>query len=320
MRVLTMVLRCGVEKTSNRDMLYTLVDEEYNIIRMTGDKVEKGILNNEFTVTNMGVTEKGLVATNGAINKYTLVNSMTGTISGQASPVILNRVEIDDKLAGYTIFNTDGILQEVNVQQAVALHEATPFSNGKLREIKGGHIISSIIGNYPLRKIKVPKEAVKKLSIDVVFVGSAIGKGNKIEKYMGIIINGDNAADITKVYNKVREDNRDLISRIIKLGGDTKIKQSLSMKMTGTAGFYGVYPINVVKDIKTKYAGDKMINSIGNIMVSTIDYSSDGEESRVTLTSDLKLVDKMNGTTRSDKVLKEYINEILPELKQVEIK
>lgn len=318
MKTLTMVMKCGTKDTPADQMSYTCIAEDYSIVRLTGAEITKAVKNSTYALTNMGVGPKGLVSTNGAFDKYTLVNAVSNQIEGKASPVVLNRVEAKDKLVGYTIFNTAGVLQEVSVEDAVRIHTVSPFSNGKIRHTQDGDIIASIAGNYTLRIIEITKAQAGEIKVDIVFIGSAIGSTRGVHKYAGIMINCDNAADLSKIYSALAFENKELIEAITKTGGGTKVSESLAVKRTGTAGIYGVFPIKAVLGV-IKKAGNKAHNKIGSILVACVDYSADGVESRVKMSKDLKLSGKETGSERSDTVLKVYLGEIITALKEVKI-
>lgn len=321
MNTLTMVMRCGEKKAPAASMLYTLIAEDYSFVRMSGEELAKAIQSKKVHVTNMGVTAKGLVATNGALDKYTLVSASSGVIVGKASPVVLNRAEADGKLIGYTIYNTDGVLQEVSVKQALMIHQVTPFANGKIRHTADGDIIQSIEGNYIIRKIEVKKAKAGKVKIDLVFIGSAIGNG-KGAKYAGVVVNCDNAADISKLYKTLLTQGKTTVEQVYAISKDIAVKDELAVKRTGTAGFYGVYPIKTVEEL-IKKADNTVSNGIGKIMVSTIDYDDDKAESRVTLavtlSNELKPIGKITGSDKSEKALKKYLEEVLTFLKGVKV-
>lgn len=317
MNTLTMVMRCGEKKTPAISMLYTLIAEDYSFVRMGGEELAKAIKAKKVHVTNLSVTENGLVATNGALDKYTLISASTGALVDKASPVVLNRAEVNGKLVGYTIYNANGVLQEVSVKQALEIHSVTPFANGKIRHTSEGDIIQSIDGNYIIRKIEVQKAKAGKIKVDLVFIGSAIGKG-KGAKYAGAVVNCENAADTAKIYKTLATQGKALIDNVYAISGDANVKSELALKRTGTAGFYGVYPIKTVEEL-IKKADNTMSNGIGSIMVSTIDYDSDKDESRVTLSKTLKPIEKVSGSEKSEKALKKYLEEVLVFLKGVKI-
>ncbi len=320
MKTLTMVMRCGCKGDSIYKMTHTLIADDYSIVRLNGDAILEGIKSKKFVVTNMGITEKGLVVNNGAADKYTLIDAMTNAVKGKASPVVINRAETNGKLLGYVIFNTDGVLQEINVQQALIIHGVTPFANGKIRHTKDGDIIQSIEGNCPVRVIEVSKAPAGDINVDLIFLGSAIGTGTAKVKYAGIILDCENAAILSKLHGKLMGENKKLVDKVFDLSQDKKTFESLAVKRTGTAGFYGVFPTAVVFEL-IKKAGNKVSIAFEDLMVSCIDYKEDGTESMVKLSKSngLKPSGKKAGTAQSEKALKEYVEEVLNAFKSVKV-
>lgn len=316
MAILTMVTRLGDKKEKdNSKFVYTCIADDYSVVRLSGEEVIQGIKEKKLQFTNLGLSEKGLVSTNGAMDKYTLMDMCTGTIV-KSYPVIINRVEADDKLVGYTIFNTEGMLQNIDVQQAVIIHSITPFSNGKLRDFKGKSIISSISGHYPLRKIDYHKNEKGSIKADLVFIGSAVGKNGESVKYGGVLVTFDKASDVSKLHSKVVNTNKELISKLYGMSSDQKLRDTLGIKRVGQIGFYGVYPIDVVKKI-IKEASNTVTNKIGIVAISTTDYTDGNDESVVAISKDLKVLKSTKGTAKSDAFLKEYTKEIIGFLKEV---
>lgn len=315
MKTLTMVMRFGDPKALAESMHYTLIGEDYSFERMTGVEIVKAINAKKIAVTNLGVTDKGLVSTNGALKNYTLVDT-SGKLVGEAKAVILNRVENEKGLIGYTIYNASGVLQEVLVKDAANMANAGLISNGKIRHTQQGDIVASISGMYPLRTIKMGDAADKSINVDITFMGSAI-KGKHNTKYAGVIVNGKNAAAITKLYESLVKANNKLIGTIEESYG-AKESASLGIKRTGTAGFYGVYPIEVAFDLFDK-AGKKVSFPMGKLMIACTDYDADKSESAVAITPDLKSAGRQEGTEKSDKALKAYAEIVVAKLKELTI-
>lgn len=314
MKTLTMVMRCGAKGIPTNKVAYTLIDEDYSFVRLSGEELGNAIVGKKFIVTNMGVSSKGLVATNGAMDKYTMIDPTTNTLVGKASPVVLNRAEENGKLIGYVIFNTDGVLQTINVKQAVAIHGVTPFANGKIRHTNDGDIIQSIEGNYPIRVIEVAKAPVKELKLDLVFMGATANDTKKV-KYVGVYVNCANAAMLAKLHGRLVGDNKSLIDIVYGISGDKKVYESLAVKRTTTAGFYAVIPFEALSKL-IKAANNKITNNIGLVLVSCIKYEDgEGIESRVTLNNDLKPVGTIKGTQNGDTIVKKYTEEIVELLK-----
>lgn len=320
MKTLTMVTRYGFKGEHANKTNYVLIADDYSIVRLTGEELVKAIKDKKYNITNMGIGPSGLISTNGAIDKYTLIGLDTNDIVGKASPVVINRVETQKGLVGYTIFNTKGVLQEVTVKEIVQIHSVTPFSNGKLRHTQDGDIISSITGNYPLRTVEMKNNTNKSINLDLILISSSISDtSSSVYKYGGIIIECENAAHVSKMYSSLKDANEKLLESLLKAGSDEQTKKNLTIRRTATAGFYVVLPIDKVFEL-IKLANNKVNNTIGRVMISTVD-NSDEEytESVLILSPELKAIFKQSGTDRGNKVLSEYAKDIIVKLKDVKI-
>lgn len=321
MKKLTMVTKTVLKLGTKTINSFTLIGEDYSIVNCGEEELLKQLNSGTIEVTNLGVGAKGVVATNGAMDKYTTIDGATGTIVGKPSPVILNRVEKNGALVGYTVFNIKGVLQEISVQTAVKLHELTPFSNGKLRHTQNGDIISSINGNYPLRLINIDDKKDGKVTIDLVFLGSTIeNKSKGLIKYAGTIINCSNAGKLSGIYKTIASENAKLANKLLANGKDVYIPGSLDIKRTATAGFYAVIPFDILIKL-IKETGNKVDNNIGKIIVSTVEYKDDTVyESVYELDKKLNVIEKKLDNGETGKSVTNYVVEIVKTLKGVEIK
>ena len=316
MKRLTMVMRCGDPKAPAEAMHYTLIGEDYSFVHMSGVEVVKAILAKKAEFTNMGVKDNQLVSTNGSLKNYNLVDK-AGNLASEPRAVILNRVENEKGLIGYTIYNTNGVLQEVTVAMAAELAKYGKVANGKIRHTQQGDIVASINGMYPLRTIKMEDATDRTITADLMFIGSAIN-GKSSTKYAGIIINGANAAALTKIYAGLAKANSQVVDKVASIGG-AKASEALVLKRTGTAGFYGVYPIDVAFDIIGK-ANNTVSLPLDRVIIACTDYSGDEVcESSIELSDTLKPIGKNTGSEQSDKALRGYAEKVLDKLKAVKI-
>lgn len=319
MKKLTMVMRTGDAKAPAESLLYTLIDENYNFVRKTGTEIMKQIGSKEVEVTNLGIKDGRLVSTNGALKNYTLVD-MTGAIVGKPSAVILNRVETEKGLLGYTAFSTNGTLVELDVAKAVDLAKAGLIANGKIRHTQQGDIVASIGGNYILRTIKIQEAVSDNITVSLLFIGSALSGDGRATRYAGVIVEADNAASVTKLYDKLNKSNKEVIEKVVGMSGDKNLANTLGMKVTGTAGFYGIYSITTVFDL-IQTASNAVSLPMGKLMIACTDYSDpDHAESNVTLTADLKAAGRQMGSAKGDESLKGYVKTLLEKLQKVTIK
>ena len=98
MKNFTMITRHGSSK--DNITAYTLISSNYQTMTMPAKDLAEAISNNKIIVNNMEVSNKGLVSTNGSLDKYTLINTQTNQVEGVARAVILDRVEQNGKLVG----------------------------------------------------------------------------------------------------------------------------------------------------------------------------------------------------------------------------
>lgn len=319
MRTLTMVMRCGVPKDNKENMQFTFVDQYYNFITLKGTDVVKALKANKYNFTNIGVTNGKLISTNGAMDRYTLVHAHTGAVVGKQAGVVLNRVEADGKLLGFTIFTPEGTLAEVGVDQAVKLHTAGILANSKLRNTATGPIIQSINGNYPLRIIAVNKAESGKIELDLIFLGAALGNGKQAVRYAGVIVDTESAADFSKLAPKLEKQNIGIIEKVKERGAEADVADTLGAKRTGTAGVYVVIPFeNLVKLAEMEKATLKC--STKQFLIAVTDYDADKEESNITVSNTFKVLNKQEGTKKSEAALKKYVEAVHGKLKGIGIK
>lgn len=316
MNILTMVMRSGLSKDDIQSYI-CISNSDYSFVTLSGADIVEALKTKKYAFTNIGVTNGIISATNGSIDKYTFLNASNNKIEGKINPVVLQRVEGNGKLIGYVIFNTDGVLQEITVAEAMELHSKTPFCNGKTRHTQQGDIIASIAGNYNLKEISISDHQVGKYTVELVFVGSAIGLNNAYSQYAGVILNFENAADLSRMYKKLREENRKIISSAVVIGATEKDCKSLAFKRVGASGIYGVYPIGIVIEL-IKRAGGKLCTSFGDITIGCLDYTSN-EESSVTISNEFDLITGMSRSNRTAKFLKTYAESVISEFKAFKI-
>lgn len=320
-KVLTMVLRYGKKGMNPIDMGYVFIAQDYSIIRMTGHEVVEAIKNGRYYFTNMGLTEKGLTSTNGAFEKYTLVDVETGMLVGNPSPVIINRVEVNGNLVGYTIYSINGTLEEVDVKTAVAIHARTPFANGKIRHTSSGDIISSIEGNYPLRQLRVAEVKDEVITVNVLFFSKAIGAGKETAEYAGALINSSNAATLSKLFNRLSRENEELKDKVRRISQRDDILDSFNIQITKTAGFYGVFPLKSIFELMHNN-GQGVVKVPGRgIMIACVDYTNpdDYEESNILLNKDLTVAKRKHGTEKGDAAVERFAKEVASRLRDLNI-
>ena len=303
--VFTMIVRHGTKENVTG---YTLISPDYQTITASVADIIKGITSKKYEVTNLAVEGGKLVGTNGALDKYTLINPATGQVEGTPKAVILNRTEIDGKLAGYTVFTQMGSISLIDVKQAVTLCNNKLISNGKIRHTQDGDIVSAIGGNYPLMEVEAKKAPKGKVNVDIIFFGKVIGTS---AEYFGAIVSGTSATEMSTITDTLSKSNAKIIADAVKVGGQS-VRQSLAIRRFGANGVYGVFEISKLEQLVK--SGATVENKIGNIVVSAVKYSADGsaDEATVKLTSAMKPVDKTNAEDKVvDKSVKDYTAKIV---------
>lgn len=313
MKRFTMVMRCGDPKDPAEAMHYTLIGEDYSVENIAGAKLVKAIVSKQIEVTNLDVTDKGLVATNGAMKNYTLIDKNGALVNGPKA-VILNRVENDKGLVGYTMYGTNGTLQEVGVSAAAGMATSGLIANGKIRHTSQGDIVASINGVYPLVTIALANAKEGEIKVDVLFIGSAIS-GRESTKYAGLIVSSKSAASATKIHSTLVKANEKVISKVTEMG-DTDAKKTLGIKVTGTAGFYGVYPISTAFELIEK-AGNKVSLPMDNLIIACTDYDADKAEANVVISPSMKVISHQEGSAKANKALRGYSDKVLEKFKDI---
>lgn len=313
-QTLTLVMRVG---TTEKDIQnYVFISDTYAVVTLSTREVVDAINNKKAVFNNVGISDKGIVSTNGAITNYTLFNPETNEVIGESKAVVIDRVEREGKLVGYTIFNKNGILQEVTVDQAVQIEKkSVGFANGKIRHTNSGDIISSIAGNFNLKTLSSVKTEPA-LNLTVVFFGSAIkSKPEAALKYVGLIVECDNAAALSKVYGMIEKDNSDLRNSMNTLANNSKESDHFKLIRTNKAGVYGVLSFKAFESLLEK--ANKEFRSVsGTLTIACTDLDlydddDDGVESSITLDSSNKPVRSTKGSNRSNAALKSYTDEVL---------
>jgi hypothetical protein len=309
MTYLTMVARCGVPKSPANAMKYTLVDNAFGIHSMTGDQIAKALNSSKAKITNMAVSAKGLVSTNGALDKYTLFDP-AGMIVGTPRCVILNRRETNGKLSGYVMYDQSGIIRDVSISEAVQYATNGLIANGKVRHTSDGDIVSSITGNYPLIEVNIAETKDAKPTIDHTYFGSVV-KDEKAIKFAGVNITCKSAKTINKLYGTLSEANSKLCSKLeASYGYDANSLAGFAIRPTPGGGFYGVYPIDSIRKLDeaglNKCTGNKLI-------VACLDKSvKDAPESIAIINAKTgEVIKSQEGTNLSDKRLKDYVKSLV---------
>ena len=312
MKTLTMIARHGMDK--HNIVMYTLITNDYQTLQKPTNEVVDMINKKVAVFTNLTVGPKGIESTNGALDKYTFINMTTGQPEGTPRAVILDRVEQNGKLVGYTVFTQHGTIAELNVADAAALANKGLISNGKIRHTAEGDTVSAIGGTYPLRTIQIAEAPKGEIVTDLAYFGTIVG--TDIE-YCGAIVSCTSATEMSKVADMLHKSNAKVIADAVKVGGQ-KVRESLAIVRMGANSLYGVFEVSVLE--KLIKANSKVNNGLGSIRVSALKYTDEGvDEATVTLDKTWNLASKdYEGSEAADKV-KNYTKKIVTKFKSVQI-
>lgn len=313
MTTFTMVARTGLEKAKAEDMIYSLIGEDYNIIAVKGSDLMKKIASKEVAITNLGIENGKLVSTNGAIDKYPFVNMETGQLSGKQCAVVLNRVEVNERLMGYTIMCPDGIIREMKVPEAVTLYNSVGIANGKIRQSSAGPIISSINGNFPLRVLTIKNAESKDINLGVTFITTGINETHSAT-YAGVIINCKNAADMAKMFNKLKEENDKVKAIVKKLGESEESISKLQVTRIMATEIYCVMTLDMLNTMLDKNQF-KLNFPMDSLLISSLDFSDGKTESLIKLGKDFKMDKLKDGNGRTLAEVKKLAEKVIPKFR-----
>lgn len=312
MKTLTMITRHGATKENITG--YTLITSDYQTVQMSAKDLAAGISGKKFVVTNMEVTPKGLASINGALDKYTFVNTATNQVEGTARAVILDRVEQGGKLIGYTVFTQNGMLAELSVADAAALADKKMISNGKIKHTAEGNIVSAIGGTYPLREIPMNKAPKGEASVNLMYFGTVVGAP---VDYFGAIISCTSATEMSKITDALSKSNAKVIATVAKVGGQ-HVRESLAIKRFGANSLYGVFEVAMLAKLSS--AGAKVQSKLGSLTVSAIKYVNDGvEEDTIKLSTDWKVIESNVSDSDTGKKVKTYTKKLVDEFSKVKV-
>lgn len=312
MKNFTMITRHG----SSKDTIsaYTLISSDYQTVTMSVKDLSAAISSKKIAVTNLDLSKKGLVSTNGALDKYTLINSQTNQVEGIARAVILDRVEQNGKLVGYTVFTQNGTLAEVNIADAAALASKGLISNGKIRHTQDGDIVSAIGGTYPLRTISFSEAPKGEITTDILYFGTVVGVPTE---YFGAIVSCTSATEMSQIIHMLSTSNASVINEVSKVAGQS-VRESLAIKRMGANSLYGVFSIASLK--KLLKANSKLRNQLGSITVSAIKYTNgEADEATVKLDSKWKVTGNYAAGNEATTAVKNYTKKIVTEFSGITI-
>ena len=316
----TMVAR---HKSGIETVGFTLISSKYQTIQVSKAELLKKLASKQIVVTNLDISDKDIVSTNGAMDRYTVIED--AIIYSVGGHVVLDRIERDNKLVAYTIFSNKGHLSVINVEDAVKLANEKLICNGKIRHTDNGDIVQSIKGEYPIREIDVQKAPKGKLDVAILYFGSTLLAK---ERYVAAIISTDSAAEFSKIQEKVDKANKKIVAKITsidKMGSDVK-KEVISNVRVNVTSVYAVVDLETLKSVIKENADEYKLQSAGGAAnVFTVSIVGNGDEAvaivdvengKVDVSANIEKLDKKDAE-EIKKMAKIYGEQALKELKEL---
>lgn len=280
---------------------YVCISGDYKIVKLSAVELAETLKAGQVIVTNLAFEKGEIASTNGALSNYPTYSADKGTMG--KSTVIIDRVETKGVLTGYTVYSANFGVATLTVAETVSIYSTCGIANGKVRHTQQGDTISAIGGTYPLREIELPKVSTSGLPTQVIFIGEAI-KGNSSIKYGGVMVGGQSAMALAELRKKIEINCKDLIKQVKALSG-VDVSKSFSIVTTGDAGFYGVFPYDIVLRLTdSKFIKGESLVGSDSVMLSVVDYAGDGVESYLELDGSKKPSNLTKGTKDGDAALK----------------
>lgn len=272
--LMTMV---AVTESNKKPVRFTVMDSHYQMAEMSVQQVVEALRSGSAQFTNLAEGANGtVVSSNGAINKYPTFDGDNAVMTNRPSAVVLNRIEIDNKLAGYTMFMPDGTVSKVRVADAVALYSSCGIANGKVRHTAGGDIISSINGEYPIMEVEVDKAEASPVTMKVVYISEIIAGGRHAASYAGVVLASKSANKVASIVKSLEAGQKHIAEVNRKACGDGMASAIKTIRMSAASYFVVVD----MKSMKTLLENVEKQHG-GNLMVSCIICSKPGEYTEV---------------------------------------
>lgn len=279
---------------------YMLIGAGFNISVMKAEDVTRLAAQN--AIENMEVENGELKSTNGALKRYTCIDSTTQRFIGNCRAVILSRIEDGDgNLKGYQIFGANNVVQKIDISKAVQMAQNDMIVNGKLRNTSRGLIVASIGGEYPVWQMKEKSEAVnKEREVNIVMFRSALSNSGELVKSASIVVSYKNALEMKNDFVKLKESNDKLASQLKSLG--YKGDDTLEIRACGNSIACEVRYIDFLT--LTKGNGVKVTSSYaeGDTVICCRDLA--GNESAIRLGEKNEILSK--GTAETNNNVKRY--------------
>ena len=303
MNKLTMIARIGIKTNKKKALAYTVIDQNYQTAIITEKDIREGLASKKIVATNLGLNEAGdIIATNGAFDRYTFVESESGNIDGTIKTVILNRVEKNGEIIGYTAYTSAGKVENITVAQAVELVNNKAVANGKLNN----GVVSAISGNFDIRTIDIKDAPAGIMKAEVLYFAAV--PDAKV-KYVGAIISCSSAVTMNKLTDTLAKSNAKIVEAVEAAAG--KKVDSIKNTRVNLNSFYCIIDLSLFKKL---ISSGMSINKQNAKIVSVIKYS-DGEtfESVASIGRSLAIKKQSSSSEKLDKALEKFAAAIVEE-------
>ena len=269
----TMVSTLGTIQNKKKEYQgFMLVDSDYRSMVVSAEDVVKALTKDPGCISNMEIRDGKPVSSNGALDRYAFGDRITGQYIGVANYVVINRIEENGNLWGYTMYAPNGTIQRVDNNNAVALAKQKLISNGKIRtSAKGTEFVSSIRGDYNVIDVSTKKQKKpEKVTLQLMFTTM---NGNTGVQYTGMIVKCVDMERLSQIITGCREANAALIQAILPYGGKKAARELQIIPMAESTHY-------VVIDNKSLDAISKMdgveVKVTNRFTVSYMNYKQDG--------------------------------------------
>lgn len=295
----TLVSTAGVMNGKKREyQMFTLLDSTYRVTMLDAMGIMNLLKSTPGAVSNMEIGKDGRpTSSNGSLERYGFRDTMSGVYVGVPTYVIIDRIEENGVLKGYTIYTPSNQISIIDAATAVSLAEQKLICNGKIRVSGNGtKTVSSIKGEYNLKNVETPKAgkmttAQKKEAEVVIKPMFTTFNNNTKVSYMGVIVSAKRVDILSKVLEECEKERVALVDKIAAVGGE-KVREELKPITFDSTEKYIVIPNELAFSICEQY-GAKIKFPVKNITISVMHYMANKEgefiDANMKLGSDFKL-------------------------------
>lgn len=269
----TMVSTLGIVQNKKKEyQRFMLVDSNYHSTMVSAEDVVRALTKEPDCISNMEIREGKPISSNGALDRYAFGDLMTGQYVGVPSYVIIDRLESNGELVGYTVYNPQGMIQRIDVATAVKLAKEKLICNGKIRtSSKGKEIVSSIKGDYNVISADSAKQKkAEKIKVQLMF---STMNGNTNISYTGMIVDCVDMQRLSQIITECKKANETMVAKIKPYGG-IKAAKELQIVPMAESKFYVVIPDGELSKLCALPSVELKVSN--RFSISVMSYKKDG--------------------------------------------